>query len=67
MGTVSYQYSSGGVEHHCAALWGGMCVGRGWREGTLVCGEVEGRGCVIMEVYVEVVSSPDPNRAERVW
>ena len=22
--------------------------------------EVEGRGCVIMELYVEVVSSPDP-------
>ena len=37
---VSYQYSSGGVEHHCAALWGGgVCVGRGDGGGTLVCGE----------------------------
>ena len=41
MGTVSYQYSSGGVEHHCVALWGGEeCeCGEGVEEGTLVCGE----------------------------
>ena len=36
-------------------MWGGR-----WRENVCVCGEVEGRGCLNIEVYVEVVSNPDP-------
>ena len=43
---------------------GGVCMWGGrWRE-ECACrkggGEVEGRGCVNIEVYVKVVSNPDP-------
>ena len=36
---------------------GGACRKGG---GGRMCGEVEGRGCVNIEVCVEVVSNPDP-------
>ena len=39
---------------------GGGACGKGGGERMCVCGEVEGRGCVNIEVYVEVVSNPDP-------